>query len=396
MLKMVTAIEKGAAVQVMGKKLARSVLSALNGQRPALAVLFASSHLDLHALVQTIRWELAGVPLIGCTTAGEFTEQAVEKDSAALAVLSGSENYSFSVSSAKGLHADPAGCVQKAINAIPALAAAYPYRSAIFLHDGLAGRGEEAVVSAGSVLGPDIFFAGGAAADDLAFKQTWVACNDQVLDDAVVLAVIDSQRPVAIGVKHGHTPLTGTLTVTRAKDNVLFEVDGKPAWEVWKSQLAKEAKREKIEVERIETAAEVGQFLLRYELGLSTGRDYKVRIPLSKNPDGSLNFACTIPEGAKFRIMKGPKKEQIVSAEQAAKNAKTQMGRDKIAGAFIFDCACRGLILGPDFYQGVDAMKRIIGQVPLIGFETYGEVCKLPGQLSGLHNTTSVVMLLPV
>jgi methyl-accepting chemotaxis protein len=130
-------------------------------------------------------------------------------------------------------------------------------------------------------------------------------------------------------------------------------------------------------------------------MGLTTGTEYKVRVPLSKNAEGSLNFACTIPEGAKFRIMKSPKEDQIASAEQAAKYAMEQVGKRKLAGALVFDCVCRGIILGNEFHKGVEAVQRVVGKIPLAGFETYGEICRQTGQFSGFHNTTTVVMLLP-
>lgn len=395
MLKMATAIQRGTQPEAVGKQLAIEALKKLEGAKPAFALLFATSRLNLEQVVKAVRNELKQVPLIGCTTAGEFTEQAVQKESASLALLSESEDYAFHVSMATGLHDDPAGCVQKAVDQIPAPADGLPHRSAIFLHDGLAGRGEEAVLSATTILGADVHFAGGAAADDLDFKKTFVACNDLITGDSIALCVIDSKHPVAIGVKHGHTPVTQVLTVTKAKENVLQEVDGKPAWEVWTGLLAEEAGKNGIDVAKLDSPSDIGQFLLRYELGLATGSEFKVRIPLSKNPDGSLNFACTIPEGAKFRIMKSPKEDQIVSAKQSAQNAKDQLGREAVAGALVFDCACRGLILGDEFYQGIDAIKDVIGPIPMMGFETYGEICRQPGQLSGLHNTTTVVMLLP-
>ncbi len=394
--RMATALVKEKNAQAAGAALVKEAKAGLQGAQPDFAMLFVSTHLDIEGVLQSVRKSLGNVPLIGCTTAGEFTDKKVEKESAALILMAGAPDYQFHVSVATGLHSDTAGCVQKAVNDIPAAPAGLPNRSAIFLHDGLAGRGEEAVLSATTILGPKVSFAGGAAADDLAFKKTFVFCNDQVTTDSVALCVIDSKQPVAIGVKHGHTPVTEELTVTKAVDNVLFEVNGEPAWEVWKRLMANEAKSSGIDVNQLNDASSVGQFLLRYELGLATGSEYKVRIPLSKNDDGSLNFACTIPEGAKFRIMKSPKEDQITSAEQSAKLAKEQMQGRAIAGALVFDCACRGLILGDDFYKGVDAVKKVVGTVPLIGFETYGEVCRRSGQLSGLHNTTTVVMLLPV
>ena len=41
----------------------------------------------------------------------------------------------------------------------------------------------------------------------------------------------------------------------------------------------------------------------------------------------------------------------------------------------------------------MDEIKSILGKIPIIGFETYGEIGMEPTQMSGFHNTTTVVML---
>ena len=71
------------------------------------------------------------------------------------------------------------------------------------------------------------------------------------------------------------------------------------------------------------------------------------------------------------------------------------LGSRKAAGALVFDCVCRSIILGESFREAVGAMKEVIGPVPLLGFETYGEICMDPTQFSGFHNTTSVIVLIP-
>ncbi len=394
-MKMVTAIGKGPEAGALGEHLAQEIKAGLGKQEAGFVMLLASSKYDRQALLKAVRQVLGSAPLIGCTTAGEFTEKEVVKESVALTVLSQSEDYAFHVSMATGLHKDASACVQKVVDSIPAAPKNLPNRSAIMLHDGLAGRGEEAVLSTMTILGPGVSLAGGSAGDDLKFKETFVFCNDEITTNSVALCVIDSKTPMGISVKHGHSPVSRMLTVTKAKDNVLFEVNDEPAWEVWKREIAGEAKSIGIDVQALKEASEIGQFLIRYEMGLATATEYKVRVPLSKNDDGSLNFGCTIPEGVKFRIMKSPKEDQIASAEQAARNAIDQMKGVKLAGAFVFDCVCRGIILEDEFEKGVQAIQKVIGQIPLIGFETYGEICRQSGQFSGFHNTTSVVMLIP-
>jgi hypothetical protein len=54
-----------------------------------------------------------------------------------------------------------------------------------------------------------------------------------------------------------------------------------------------------------------------------------------------------------------------------------------------------GEFSSPQFYSGVDQFKNVLGDIPILGWETYGEICMEPGQFSGFHNTTSVVVLIP-
>ena len=67
----------------------------------------------------------------------------------------------------------------------------------------------------------------------------------------------------------------------------------------------------------------------------------------------------------------------------------------KVAGALVFDCICRNLILEGDFSRAVLGMSEELGGAPLAGFETYGEIALDAGDMSGFHNTTSVVLAFP-
>ena len=61
----------------------------------------------------------------------------------------------------------------------------------------------------------------------------------------------------------------------------------------------------------------------------------------------------------------------------------------------VFDCICRRLILDARFEEAVLSIGETLGGVPLAGFETYGEIAMRVGDLSGFHNTTSVVVAFP-
>lgn len=394
--KFYTGLAKGEDSFKVGQEAAQKAMAKSGDKKVDLSVVFASSKYDYPEVIKGIRKITRGAPLIGCSSAGEFTEERTEKESVACAVIS-SDAHKFFIGMGKGLKENQIEAVKQASRNFPQKVGGYPYLSAMMYIDGLSGKGEESVLSGLTVLGPTVKFSGGAAGDDLKFKETKVFVNEQVSANALSLCLMASKIPVAIGVKHGHSPISPPLTITKAVNNVLYEVDGKPAFTVWKEYIREQAKKDGIDVDKLKDASEIGSFLLRYEAGLLTGEDYKVRVPLSVNPDGSLNFACTIVEGSVIRIMQSRTKEaQICSAKEAAEIVFKAAKGAKLAGAIVFDCVCRAIILGDEFYKGVQAIKNVIGgDIPLIGFETYGEIAMEMGQMSGFHNTTTVILLIP-
>jgi hypothetical protein len=172
-------------------------------------------------------------------------------------------------------------------------------------------------------------------------------------------------------------------------------VDGRPAWDVWVETTRAAAAKGNRDPSRL-TAEEVGAYLLTYEAGLDTGAaEMKIRAPLSKSETGALSFACGIPQGATIRITESVPRRQVESARKAARRARERMNDGEIAGALVFDCICRNLILGQEFQAAVKGISEELGGVPLAGYETYGEIALAAGDMSGFHNTTTVVLAFP-
>jgi methyl-accepting chemotaxis protein len=365
----------------------------LGGRDPALVMLFASTRQPLAQVNPRVSQSFRGAAVLGASTSGEFTEQT-RNAKGAVAAIAVAGDYKVYCGIGTGLAKDPDAAVRQAIEGFPDSVAGYPHRTAILLLDPLAGNGEETTLIAAQYLGESVRLAGGAAGDDLKMKQTHVASGDRVATDAVVIASIFSKQPLGVGVCHGHRPLSAPLKVTRAVGNVVKEIDGRPAWDVWVDRTRESAAERKIDPARLEED-EVGGYLLRYEAGLASGSEYKIRAPLSRNADGSLAFACAIPEGAEIQITESMPQRQVESAREAARRARAQLGSGRPAGAIVFDCICRNLILTDEFSKAVDGMSQELGSMPLAGFETYGEIALDVGDMSGFHNTTTVVLAFP-
>ena len=93
-------------------------------------------------------------------------------------------------------------------------------------------------------------------------------------------------------------------------------------------------------------------------------------------------------------MMYSDKPTQLALVERVAKLAKVYVSK-KVAGAFIFDCVCRDIILGDEYYKSIRTFNEVLKGTPFIGFATLGEICTETTQISGFLNTSCVVMIIP-
>lgn len=390
MSRFATALRTGATGPI-GPELLDGVKAQLGGAEPALVLVFTSPVHGLEATTAPFCEAFPRTPVLGATTAGEFTQAGDAKQAAVAIAIAG--DLKVFAGFGEGLKSNAETAVRSAIDGLPTGIEGYPHRTAILLLDPLSGNGEEVALLASALLGTDVRLAGGAAGDDLAMKRTTVSCGASSASDALALAMIFSRVPLGIGVCHGHEPLSTPLKVTRAEANVVYEIDGRPAWDVWLEHTRERAKERGIDADAL-SAADLGAYLLRYEAGLRLGDGFKIRAPLARGEDGSLAFACGIPEGSVIRITESVAERQVESAREAARRARSQISGE-VAGAVVFDCICRNLILGRTFEEAVAGISGELDGAAIAGFETYGEIALNAGDMSGFHNTTTVVLAFP-
>ena len=178
------------------------------------------------------------------------------------------------------------------------------------------------------------------------------------------------------------------MRVTRAAGNVVFELDGEPAFAIYVRHAAARG----IEL-TLENAA---PYLVGNELGIHFfERIIRARAPLAVGADGSLSCAAEIPQGSMVSILDGDHRSMVEAARSAALEARDHLGGAETAGVLLFDCVCRGMILREAFHREIEAVRSVFGDVPTAGFLTYGEIARYRGRLDGWHNATAVVVAIP-
>ena len=206
-------------------------------------------------------------------------------------------------------------------------------------------------------------------------------------DGAAVLHTF-SRTPWGVGVDHGLKATTRPMRVTRASRNVVHELDGRPAFDVYREYA--ETKGVKLQRES------AGPFLIGNELGILVFDEIKrARAPLSVGADGSLSCARTSRRAHTSRILDGEPDSMVSAAKRAAEEALKNLKGARASAVLLFDCVCRGHDPRRGFGREIEAIQsrlpgRARGRAPHLRGDR-----ALQGPSRGWHNTTAVVAAIP-
>jgi hypothetical protein len=373
----------------------REARTALGNRTARVGFLFVSPDRNLRDALRAAKAECPDTTFLACGTAGELTERGLTHGGVAAFLLAADENeMSFELRMATGVKAN----AQRAVDSIchdfgrlreQAMGRGMPITTSVMLVDGLNGMGESLVEDVRSSIGSVHEIVGGAAGDQGKFDATWVGSTAGAETNAAVALHVFAKQRWGVGVEHGLTAATAPMRVTKAHANVVYEIDGRAAFDVYR-EYAQSKKGVSL------TPEDAGGFLINNELGIIVFDEVrKARAPLSVGKDGSLACAGPIPQGASVSILGGSREALVQAAERAAREAKKRLGDRPAAGVLLFDCICRGTILAEDFAKEIDAIERVFPKTPIAGFLTYGEIARYSGKLDGWHNTTAVVVAIP-
>lgn len=252
------------------------------------------------------------------------------------------------------------------------------------LSDGLAVNGSELVKGLMCFLPENVAVTGGLAGDGSDFKETLTFLNKHPQKDTVaVIGFYGDRLKVGYGSVGGWDPFGPDRLITKSDGNVLYEVDGRSALELYKVYLG-------------EHAAGLPATGLLFPMSIRVKEHEKglVRTILSINEEQqSLTFAGDMPEGAYARLMKANFDRLIDGAMEAAKNSYKAAGSLCPGLAILISCVGRKLLLKQRTEEEVEAVRDILGaDTVLAGFYSYGEICPFTfGASPELHNQTMTI-----
>ena len=372
-----------------GQEAAAKALGSMGQSSPHLILIFASARFDQEALLKGIVSVTQETPMVGCSTAGEILPDSPSRRSVVVMAIK-SDTLQIATGLGTGISDNPRKAGQEVASQVSQSKLLSPHGLLIF-PDGLAGNVAEVIRGAQEILGFSFPIVGGSAADDFSFKRTYQYFQGKVYTNAVPGVLLSGSISVGIGARHGWQPLGNPRTVTRATANVVRQLDGKSAVNLYEDYFGKAAAALKKE--------SLADMTILYPLGMLVPdeEEYLLRNVLRADADGSLVYAGEIPEGSEVRLMMGSKAKALAAARRAAEQAVVAIAPGTPRFRLVFSSCSRWRLFGRQIEKETLAIRQILGQtVPFIGFYGYGEQAPMSAAgfkgLSYFHNESVVVV----
>lgn len=332
-----------------------------------LVVFFCSIDYDLDTVADEMRLLFSGIPVVGCTTAGEIGPAGYRGQSLAGA------SFPAGVCTAVTGHLDGLrhfemargqAFAQSLLQRLETMSAGADQHNsfAFLLIDGMSVREEPVTRSLQNALGRISMF-GGSAGDDLKFASTQVYHDGRFHGDSAVLILVTTTLPFRIFKTQHFVSTDERMVVTEAdaEKRIVREINGLPAAQEYARLVG-------VDVNDLDPM----RFAASPVVVLIDGVDY-VRSIQKANPDGSLTFYCAIEEGLVLRVARGV--DLVDNLVQTFRRIESDIGRPQVV--FGCDCILRQLEISQCGLK--DHVAEVLCEYNTVGFNTYGE------QYAGVH-----------
>jgi len=253
------------------------------------------------------------------------------------------------------------------------------------LADGLSINGSKLVEGANLAVASNVSITGGLAGDDENFTESVVLVNGVVKSNRLIAVGFYGE---SIGVKSGcfsgWSEFGILRKITKSKANIVYEIDGKPALDLYKRYLGEYAK-------------DLPKSALNFPISIKKDRSDSENIIRSvlgiDEKQKALIFAGDVPEGCYARLMKASVDDLIDGAVIASK----QIGEvKKEALGLVVSCVGRKLVLNQLVDEELESIKETLGDnISLVGFYSYGELAPfIDSTLCQLHNQTITITVI--
>ncbi|MFQ5693433.1 MAG: FIST N-terminal domain-containing protein [Nitrospinota bacterium] len=376
-----------AAGEAADGAMARAGLSPAGGARADWAIVFATVH--HFAAYREMLAEVAGRTgtdaVVGCSGYGVLTEAGEVEGAPGIAVLAVSSPSLQAVPFLeRPLHGRPddaglaiAEAVQPHLSASSAL---------ILFPDTYHLQPQPFFASLDEELGA-VPLVGGGASEDGSHGRTYQFCRGHVESNAVAGLLLTGSASMDVRMTQACRPVGETRVVTAAERNVIYELGGRPAFEVFQETVGGEGVTD---LRQAVSSVFVGLPMHPDQEEIERGQ-YLVRNVVGVDPDsGAIAISEEVRTG---QILAFTRREPAGAREDLMRMASgLREARPPTAFGLYFNCMARGTGLYGE--EGVDSrtLRESLEGAPVAGFFTGSEIAPIHGK-TRLHQYSGVLLL---
>jgi hypothetical protein len=350
------------------------------GQQDVVFVFGARPLIQAGEIVSELRGHFKGAAILGCSTSGEIFGDTVTDDSVTATAVDFEHTQlrtaSATITAAKSSHEVGDELARQLKD--PSL------RHVFVLSDGLSVNGSDLARGLASGVAEGVSITGGLSGDSTNFAETWVIADDTAGPQRVAAVGLYGDRlQIGYASMGGWEPFGPLRTITRAEGNVLYELDGRSALDLYKTYLGDHANQlpsSALLFPIVVTEADDGQGVVRTILSVDEQQK-------------SMTFAGDIPQGGTAQLMKTNVDDLVDGATAAAEASLKGLDDARPDLALLVSCVGRKLVMKQRIEEEVEAIRDVFGaDTKIAGFYSYGELAPFSqGQECRLHNQTMTI-----
>jgi len=235
---------------------------------------------------------------------------------------------------------------------------------------------------------PGMPVVGGMASGAHAPGQNKLFWNGATYDEGAIALRMHGALRVRTVVSQGCRPIGRHFVITKAQQNVILELSGKPALAQLQEVFAGLTPREQ---QLVHQGLHLGRVTNEYQDKFGQG-DFLVRNVIGGDPEqGSIAIGDFVRPGqtVQFHVRDAETAdEDLRSLLAAAKGTMAEGPR----GGLLFTCNGRGTRLFPEPHHDAQTVQTELGGIPLAGFFAQGEIGPIGGR-NFLHGFTASLAL---
>ncbi|PDT81274.1 FIST N-terminal domain-containing protein [Sinorhizobium sp. BJ1] len=324
----------------------------------SLIMLFMSPAADLVRLPIEAARVFDGVPIVGCTTAGEISDAGYDEGTIVALALPTEYFRVDTVTIPDLMRLDPPALAAALVRTRTAMAQQYPelaHEFAMLLVDGLSQKEDELTSALAAGLGATPML-GGSAGDGTRFERTFVLDGHRLSRNAAVLALVRTECSVRVFNFDHLIPTEKRMVVTEADPHrrIVRQINAEPAAREYARLVGKDPQQ----LTPFTFAAN--------PVAVRMGTRHHVRAIRQVMENGDLVFFSAIDEGVVLTITEPADMHGQLKRELAGLCMP-----ERPTAILAFDCILRRL--EAEEKQVIGRVSGLLRRYGVIGFSTYGE-----------------------